>query len=77
MGFGSATEAYSLVYQKVLLALSIEATRGMAHLRISRLGTALSGNASSKQKARRQQSARDEYFRQSDVYSSRYAFFDV
>ena len=59
LGFSSATEAYSTVYQQVLLVLGIEATRGMARLRIARLGTALAGNISSKNKAKRQQANRE------------------
>ena len=48
MGFDSAREAYPFVKKQVTMALGIEATRGMARMRIDKLGYALAGSASNR-----------------------------
>ena len=77
MGFNSPREAHSTVKQQVLLALGIEAAKGMARLRISRLGIILGGNVSNKDKARRQAAAREFFEQQADAYAARHCFYDI
>ena len=77
MGFTTASEAYSTMFQQVVLELGIEATRGMERMRINKLGIALAGNVSSRMKAKRQSAARDQYYNQADGYASRHCYYDV
>ena len=77
MGFNSSSEACGAVKQQVLLALGIEAVKGMARMRVSRLGIILGGNVSSKDKARRQAAAKKFFEQQADAYASRHCFYDI
>ena len=61
----------------MLLALGIEAVKGMSRLRISRVGIILGGNVSSKDKARRQAAAKEFFEHQADAYAARHCFYDI
>ena len=74
MGFNSPREVCGTLKQQVLLALGIEAVKGMARMRISRLDIILGGNVSNKDKARRQASAKKFFEQQADA---RHCFYDI
>ena len=77
MGFDSAHDAYSTVSAQVWLALGIEATRGMARLRIHKLGIALAGNTSNKAAAARRQRSRASHAQRAQAYEARHCFYDI
>ena len=77
MGFNSSREACGTVKQQVLLALEKKAVKGMARMRISRLGIILGGNVSKKDKARRQAAAKKFFEQQADTYAVRHCFYDI
>ena len=77
MGFDTAREAYPFVKNQVTMALGIEATRGMARMRIDKLGYALAGSTSNRAVAARRAQARARHRQQTDAYEARHCFYDV
>ena len=77
MGFDSPSDARSTISRQVFMALGIEATRGMARLRIDSLGIALAGTASNNAASMRRRASKATFEQYRDAYQTRHAFYDV
>jgi len=77
MGFDSPKAAMSTVKQQVFLALGIEAVKGMARMRIDKLGVALAGNTSTTHGTARRQRGKQTFRQQTEAYERRHCFFDI
>ena len=77
MGFDTAQDAYPFVKRQVTMTLGIQATRGMARMRIDKLGYALAGHASNQAAAARRAQARARHREQINAYEARHCFYDI
>ena len=77
MGFDSPKAASAAVKQQVFLSLGVEAVRGMARMRIDKLGAALAGNTSTNNGTTRRQRGKQTFRQQTEAYERRHCFFDI